>query len=403
MPPPQRSEFPPELALLFACTRWPSSSVDWDDIRRRLSAPVDWDLFLAWVRRNRVAPLTYQNLRQAGTIPIPETVIRTLRTQTTLNASRVLMQIAEAARITQRLAEAGIRSLMVKGPVLSVLAFGDPILRESQDVDLIIEPMRLREADRLIRESGYDRVVPNFELTNFQFATYQRLQCQFAYDSRQTGVTQELHWRLTTNPLLLPTDHMALWGRPDRIQVAQGTSFATLPDEELFLYLCAHGGSHMWFRLKWIADIAALLGRLGPESLQRIADRARVIGIERPFHLALILASALLTAPVTAESLARARRDTAAQRLARGACKALAWRGSPTEPVETPWFTTWLNLQSFKLRRNLGYRWSELRIRMLSLDDWALLPLPRWLSPLYVPLRPLLWSLRRLQRTNRSV
>ena len=391
-------EFPPELALVMACTRWPFDTVDLDDIRRRLLAPIDWNIFLAWVRRNRVTPLAYHNLRRATTVPVPPTVMDTLRAETMTNARRVLMQIAEAGRITRCLTKAGIRSMLVKGPVLSLLAFGDPTLRESQDVDLLIEPARVREADRLIRQVGYQRAIPNFELTDFQFAAYQRLQCQFAYDSTQTGVSQELHWRLTTNPLLVPLDDADLWKQPAPVHLA-GAEFSTLPPDELFLYLCVHGSSHMWFRLKWITDIAALLHNLNSEDLDRLSGRARALEVERSFHLALILANRLLGAPVPADILASAQRDRTAQSLARKACKALAWRGSPNEPVQTGWFSTWLNVQAFKLRPGLHYRWNELRIRMLSLDDWAFLPLPQWLLPLYFPLRPLFWVMRRLQRT----
>ena len=34
---------------------------------------------------------------------------------------------------------------------------------------------------------------------------------------------------------------------------------ATLGADDLFAYLCAHGAYHAWFRLKWLADIGALL------------------------------------------------------------------------------------------------------------------------------------------------
>ena len=36
-------------------------------------------------------------------------------------------------------------------------------------------------------------------------------------------------------------------------------SLRTLGDAELFAYLCVHGASHCWFRLKWLADLNAWL------------------------------------------------------------------------------------------------------------------------------------------------
>ena len=393
----ERVEFPPELGLIIACARWPIAALDKADIRRRLAEPIDWGLFLDWVGRNRVTPLVYNNLRHVATIAVPETVGNELRAQAAHNVRRVLMQIREAARITRLLNEAGIRTMMIKGPALAMLAFDDPTLRESQDVDLLIDPARLYEADRLIRQAGYQRTIPKSELTECQFATYQRLQCQFVYDSLKLGVTQELHWRLTSNPHLLHLEEAAMWSRSEPIVVA-GAQFATLPDEELFLYLCVHGSGHMWFRLKWIVDIAALIQKFRPETLDRISGRARDLGALRSFHSALLLANRVLAAPVSAEILESARQDKVARQLTNAACKALTWGGSPADPVETPWFSTWLNWQAFKLRPGFRYRLNELRIRMLSVEDWTSLPLPDWLFPLYIPLRPIAWVMRKARQ-----
>ena len=94
----------------------------------------------AWVRRNRIAPLVYRNLRQAACPLVPEAVVLQLQSESARNARRALMQIAEAARVSRLLTAAGIRSMIVKGPVLAQLAFGDPTLRESEDIDLVIDP-----------------------------------------------------------------------------------------------------------------------------------------------------------------------------------------------------------------------------------------------------------------------
>lgn len=58
-------------------------------------------------------------------------------------------------RLAAVLADAGIRSVPLKGPVLSEAIFGDPGRRLSSDVDLLVAPTDLQPAVEVVRELGY--------------------------------------------------------------------------------------------------------------------------------------------------------------------------------------------------------------------------------------------------------
>ncbi len=58
-------------------------------------------------------------------------------------------------RATAALAEAGIRSVPQKGPLLSESIYGDPGRRLSNDVDLLVAPEDLRSAVDVVRSLGY--------------------------------------------------------------------------------------------------------------------------------------------------------------------------------------------------------------------------------------------------------
>jgi hypothetical protein len=45
------------------------------------------------------------------------------------------------------------------------------------------------------------------------------------------------------------------------VELAPGAAVATLATEALFAYVCNHGAAHLWARLRWLADVAALLAR----------------------------------------------------------------------------------------------------------------------------------------------
>ena len=386
------TEFSAELMLAIACSRWPFEKSA--DIRTLARSPIDWDRFLAWVRRNHIAPLVYHNFRQTRCSLAPQAVVAQLQAEAARNTRRVLIQINEAARLTRLLADAGIESLIIKGPVLSLLAFGDLSLRQSHDIDLMLDPARVVEADRLITQAGYRRVMPKVELTQPLFDMYRRWRGQLAYYLDSFDVILEIHWRLTSNSLLFPLEAATLRRDVQQVRVA-GTTFATFSDEALFLYLCVHGSVHSWFRLKWVTDIAAMLCRLRPEVIDRIASNAETLGLHRAFHAALILGHKLMFAPVPIDILAKAREDRSAMKLAIAGHRALNWHQSPGEPSETLWFNTWLSCHAFRLKPGLGYRWRELQTQMWSPEDWARVRLPIFL---YLPLRPLSWLVRKIYR-----
>jgi hypothetical protein len=386
--------FSPDLKLALACARWPLGEAGQQEIARCAAATQDWDRFLAWIGRHGIAPLACRALRQAGAALVPESVFGALEERESRNTRRVLGQITEAARMTRLLAGAGIRSMMIKGPVLAALAFDEVTARWSRDIDLLIDPQHVEEADRLIIAAGYRRFAPDFNLTPNQHSAFLQMRCQFAYYSDRLDLILELHWRLTSNRTLLPLDEAGLWGRKNPIRLG-GVDFQTLPDEELFLYLCVHGGAHVWFRLKWLADVAALLHRVPVDVLERTAARAHALRLERPFHQALLLAHFLLAAPVWPQRLAAAKEDKTAWRLAAAACQALNWRQSPSEPAETLWFNLWVSWQAFRLKSELRYRWAEFQDQICSPEDWARLPLPPSLAFLYPPLRPISWIARK--------
>ena len=50
-----------------------------------------------------------------------------------------------------------------------------------------------------------------------------------------------------------------------------------------------HAAGHVFFRLKWLADIARLFDRLGPDEVSGVVRHARSVGCERHVLLSLIV------------------------------------------------------------------------------------------------------------------
>jgi len=75
--------------------------------------------------------------------------------------------------------------------------------------------------------------------------------------------------------------------------VAPGIRLPTLARDEQFAYLCVHGASSAWFRLKWISDLAGVLHGQSGEMIERLFERSQALGAERAAGQALLLADRL--------------------------------------------------------------------------------------------------------------
>ena len=64
------------------------------------------------------------------------------------------------------------------------------------------------------------------------------------------------------------------------VPLAGTRGLRTLGEEDLFAYLCMHGALHWWHRLKWLADINALLG--AQNDVERLIDSAKAGGRGEP-------------------------------------------------------------------------------------------------------------------------
>ena len=142
---------------------------------------------------------------------------------------------------------------------------------------------------------------------------------------RDDGILLDLHSRLGDHPALIPGAVATV--KPQIVEVPGGIALPTLPDRLLLPYLAVHGASSAWFRIKWLADFAALVARTSPDALADLADQAPRLGAGRTFAAALILANRLLgtSLPETLEA------DRASLRLVAIATAMISNIGEPTK------------------------------------------------------------------------
>ena len=391
-------EFAPELRLLLACARKTLRPVDAERIAELCRESLDWPEFQHLVVRHRVAPLVWQSLKRTGHAAMPDEVACQLRHIVEYNTLNALKQTAELVRLLRRFEAADIRVLPLKGSTLAVQAYEELKLRHVGDLDLLVDPASLWEADRILKDAGYLRTIPEYTLSRGQAAAYMKIRKDFTYTQPERAIYVELHWRLNQNAHLLPLGLDELW--PVREFVIFGSDrVAAMPRQELLLYLCAHGAHTGWFRLKWLCDIAELIREDSGLDMTQLIVRARDLGVTRMLFQGILLAHKMLDVPLPDVHSAGMLEDRTVQNLLQVASESLLQDERYWSTDNTP--ISWVPVQlryRLKLRANLRYKWHNAYFYSLWTDDCRLIRLPERLFPLYFVLAPFPWIASLLRR-----
>jgi hypothetical protein len=189
---------------------------------------------------------------------------------------------------------------------------------------------------------------------------------------------------------------------PRTLRIAQITKeigLCTFREEDLFAYLCAHGAVDRWFRLKWLADIAALLARQPEGGAARLYRAAQVRGLDRPAAQAMLLCHRLMGTVLSSQLITMLNTDATVRWLEALAMNAMTADRDPTEVRFGPTLNA---LARFLLRSDLHYLLAELKVYSISPVDILTLPLPERLQLVYPTLRLPLWVWRHTIHRSRS-
>ena len=383
---------PAEFALACACCR-PDGAAR-DSAVQAAASDIDWGRFARVLARHRVEGLAHEALRMAGVaMDAPEA--RSLRRTATEIGAAGLRLAAESARLQAVLDEAGIANLILKGATIDRLAWGRIGLKRAWDIDLLVLPADTGRARRVLTEAGYDLTTPEAP-DEAVFETWVSLAKECVFHHRESGLVVELHWRVADAATLLPT--LTARAPSQVVRLSPTLSLRTFEDAALFAYLCVHGTSHAWSRLKWLADIGAILAKRDEAGRIDLYRRARPLVAGHCPATALLLCEQLLGLPLPAALASELRANRKARRLADLALDAMTGGNGTTEIASRTLFSERILLSHLLFADGWKYLWTEGSRQSVSLHDHQRLRLPPALGFLYAPLRAPLWVWRRIRR-----
>ena len=341
-----------EFALTVECCRRAYACGDPRPFRE-LAATFDWARFARIVRFHRVQGLTWEGLTSIG-VEIPTETASLLSAEARHVAAANLRMAVEARKIRAAFDQAGLALLFVKGLTTGALAYPDPMLKMGWDIDLLIDPAQLKGAAAMLAERGYRCIIPP---ESVPLEVWHRREKESVWKDDR-GIHVELHTRLADNKLLIAGIDVHSPRR--EVEIAPGIVLPTLAANELFAYLCVHGASSLWFRLKWITDLAAILQQCDDQEIARLYATSQTLRAGRAASSALLLADKLYGS--LRDSLLRS--ELASDRVSRSLCQAalrqLAGRPEPREPTEAVGGTLAIHLCQFALLADLRFKAGEL-------------------------------------------
>jgi Uncharacterised nucleotidyltransferase len=302
--------------------------------------------------------------------------------------ANTLPLVGELLRLHQHFEAAGISIIPYKGPVLATLAYGNFARRNYADLDFALPQQFIPQANLLLQGLGYR---PLFDLREAHAGENNFAPGQYTFLSVKQNILVELHTERTLRYYPAPFDFQDLTSRLICVEIA-GQSLRTFSVEDTMVILCVHGAKHFWERLFWILDVARLIEVQDVDwsLLEQIAARMEST---RVLLLGLYLAHDLFGAPLPDPVLRDVLGDQHVQSLARQVCRQFTENAGPNPwPNPGMWSRTLFRIRSRdKFWQGLRH---TLRLGMSPTEsDRQTLRLPRYLTPLYVIVRP--WRLLR--------
>jgi hypothetical protein len=373
--------------LLCSCVAQPYGLAE--TLADRIEAHPDWAGFLAQLRWHRVAGLVLPVLRHHRDV-LPAHVLDAVEREHRQQVMHALRYSAELGRLQAALG-ARVPYLVLKGQPLSQQLYDDPHVRFAKDIDLLIDESDLDRAHDQLSALGYRRTLPAPDAPPHVMAVYPKFRKDYTYWHPELDTQIELHWRLEVNPHFLPMASLAPFADLRQVTVA-GAPQPVLRETSQFLYLVMHVASSSWARLSWLTDLLHLVQQ--PLDWTEVREQARALRLQTSLDVTLQLLERCFG--VTLPPKLREGARTTGLRLSlltAGAHRCLIQNRYPSGvamPALRVMTCSSAAFLTYDLRWYLG----------LSINDVAVVALPRALFPLYYPLRPLLWLLRWLPHTG---
>ncbi|ABQ57150.1 TPA: nucleotidyltransferase family protein [Legionella pneumophila] len=201
------------------------------------------------------------------------------------NRHKAIKKLFLSIKINELFQQYNIPVIHLKGLPLSQKLFGDPLLRQSCDIDLFIPPQYVEQADEIFFENGIIRDKYRY-LHDVNKLKKHRMLKDVSYVAEKYGIKIELHWRLFRWKDKFNQPFEFYWNNKVPLFIGGKNIFYTLCPIDEYLYLAVHGANHGFESLHWLYDFACYSTLLSQDERRRVGERIDSLSIQTEYQIA---------------------------------------------------------------------------------------------------------------------
>lgn len=370
-----------EMSVVAACARTSRDDASRLRLEALLSSGPRWNEVMLAAAHHGIVPLVNWHISGMRPNLVPESVKDAFRRRSVEAARHTLAQSSELIRLAEQFDRAQIPCVVFKGVAFAARYYPRPELRESSDIDLLVQRQHIEAATELLIAVGYSSWK---QLPAGQLRAYRRRWHAQHFGNSNRGVGVDLHWRIDDSGSSSGVHPDLVWSRATMTAIGS-QRILTIPPDVLLLVLCAHASRHSdpWSRLKWVTDVAQVTRTLSSEQWEAVLGTAERRDCLRSTLLGVSLARQVLGIDVPPQVLARVQEDATLGHLHRIAMTRLVNRGrTPIPPAQRLMFAVALNARFANRVRVAFGALTTPRSR-----DWEAISLPAHFAWLYTLIR----------------
>jgi hypothetical protein len=365
-----------EHEILFSIGRREAGA----ELRHLVKQDLDWAYLFSTATYHGLIPLLHKHLHPIAADLTPIQVRSRLKLQSVANTQNVLHLVGKQLKLYRLFRDNRIPLAIIKGSVLSQMAYGELALRQAGDIDVLISRADFHRARQLLESLGY-QMSPT--LTDPQLSSHLASHCEIQFVRDDWFTIVDLHWALAPKNFVFKLETDEVMSRLQNVSLAGG-EIETLATEDLILYLSMHGAKHLWRGLEWITSLGELIRAAEAIAWDTVVRRAQDAHATRMLALGLRLVERISDVEIPAEVLELVDNSESMKRTANQLVTQIFTNSGPAFSTET-------NLNNLKImdRKRDAFVSALRAIFVPTISDWSALNLPPSLHSLYYAYRPL--------------
>lgn len=245
-----------------------------NNIFEKESLKIDWNTLIKLSIKHEILPLLYKKLASIQKSMIPHSELLKLKSLYLKVLQSNLTQADYLKKILKILTNADINVIPIKGPVLSIQAYGDLGFRVYSDLDILINHMDFsRVYDILIKEE----YKPSSYLSKKKKKMWVRSRRDIEF--YRPKVIIDLHQRLSQAHVSfsLPEEEM----KEDYFVSLLDQKIRVLSPENTILYMIINHTKDQWNSLRMVSDLSHFLYNNTQIDWEKLIKKAKEMGILR--------------------------------------------------------------------------------------------------------------------------